>query len=91
MTGFLWSTTNAALAIKIASSTAEEESLPVPACENSFAHITVWVAPDVKKSLSNQLPNLVEIGKASRVDFDQEDVLKGKLAFWNHKNEPFTI
>lgn len=91
VTGFLWSTTNAALAIKIASSTADEESLSVPSCENSFAHITVWVAPDVKKSLSNQLPNLVESGNASRVDFDTDDVVVGKLSFWNHKNEPFLL
>eukprot|EP00531_Pseudo-nitzschia_arenysensis_P016765 CAMPEP_0116151778 /NCGR_PEP_ID=MMETSP0329-20121206/20285_1 /TAXON_ID=697910 /ORGANISM="Pseudo-nitzschia arenysensis, Strain B593" /LENGTH=1492 /DNA_ID=CAMNT_0003648427 /DNA_START=178 /DNA_END=4656 /DNA_ORIENTATION=+ len=91
VTGFLWSTTNAAFAIKIASCTADKESFFVPPCENSFAHITVWVAPDVKKSLSNQLPNLVESGKASRVDFDQEDALVGTLCFWNHKNEPFVL
>ena len=90
-TGFLWSTTNAALAIQIAPCTAGVKALSVPSCENSFAHITVWVAPDVKKSLSNQLPNLVEAGKASRVNFDEQDVLAGKLSFWNHKNEPFTI
>ncbi len=90
-TGFLWSTTNAALAIQIAPCTAGVKTLSVPACENSFAHITVWVAPDVKKSLSNQLPKLVEAGKASRVNFDEQDELAGKLSFWNHKNEPFTI
>jgi hypothetical protein len=91
VTGFLWSSTNAAFAIKISSSTVGEDSVCVPPCENAFAHITVWCAPDVKASLSNQLPNLVESGKASRIDFAHEDLLVGKISFWNHKNEPFQV
>jgi hypothetical protein len=91
ITGFLWSSTNAALAIKISSSAVGEDSVSIPPCENSFAHVTVWCAPDVKASLSNQLPNLVESGKASRLDFAKEDVLVGKVSFWNHKNEPFKV
>ena len=91
VTGFLWSSTSAALAIKIASSTTGEDSVPVPACENTFAHVTVWCAPGIKKSLSNQLPNLIESGEAFRVDFDNEDVLMGKISFWNHKNKPFVV
>ena len=91
VTGLLWSSTIAALAIKISSSTTCDDSYSVPKCENAFAHITVWVAPDVKKSLSNQLPDLVDSGKAFRVDFEKEDVLVGKISFWNHKNEPFRV
>jgi hypothetical protein len=91
ITGFLWSSTNAAFAIKISSSTVGEDSVTIPPCENSFAHVTVWCAPDVKASLSNQLPALVESGKASRVDFAKEDLLIGKFSFWNHKNEPFKV
>jgi len=91
VSGLLWSSTIAALAIKIASSTTCDDSYSVPKCENAFAHITVWVAPDVKKSLSNQLPDLVDSGKAFRVDFEKEDVLVGKISFWNHKNEPFRV
>merc|ERR1719498_927793 len=91
VSGLLWSSTIAALAIKISSSTTCDDSYSVPKCENAFAHITVWVAPDVKKSLSNQLPDLVDSGKAFRVDFEKEDVLVGKISFWNHKNEPFRV
>lgn len=91
VTGILWSSTNAAIAIKIASSTTCDDSYSVPTCENAFPHITVWVAPDVKKSLSNKLPDLVESGKAFRVEFEKEDTLVGKISFWNHKNEPFRV
>lgn len=91
VTGFLWSSTNAALAIKISPSANGSDSISIPPCENSFPHVTVWCAPDVKASLSNQLPNLVESGKASRVDFAREELLIGKFSFWNHDNEPFTV
>ena len=91
ITGFLWSSTNAAFAIKISSSAVGEDSVTIPPCENAFTHVTVWCAPDVKASLSNQLPALVESGKASRVDFAKEDSLVGKVSFWNHKNEPFKV
>jgi hypothetical protein len=91
ITGFLWSSSNAALAIRISSSTVGDDPIPIPPCENPFEHVTVWCAPDVKAYLSNQLPNLVESGKANLVDFAEEDVLIGKICFWNHENESFKI
>ena len=91
ITGFLWSPTNAALAIKISPFTVGKDPISIPRCENSFAHITVWCTPNVKASLSNQLPILVEKGNAFRVDFSEEDLLVGNICFWDHKNEPFKV
>jgi hypothetical protein len=98
VTGFLWSSTHAAFAINIASSTiglksdGAEDSVSIPSCENSFPHITVWCAPETKAFHSNELPDLVQSGKAFRIDFDEPLMtLTGKFSFWNHTNEVISI
>lgn len=91
VTGLLWSKTTAALAVEISSTAVGDDFVSIPPCENSFSHVTVWVAPDVEKSLSNKLPSLVESGEASRVDFATRELLTGTLSFWNHKNKPFQV
>mmetsp|Transcript_30981 Transcript_30981/g.34670 ORF Transcript_30981/g.34670 Transcript_30981/m.34670 type:complete len:580 (+) Transcript_30981:391-2130(+) len=97
VTGFLWSSTHAALAITIASSTTKNEEdivyFPIPMCENSFPHITVWCAPDTEAYHSNNLPDLVQAGKAYRVDFEEphRQVLVGRFSFWNHDNVVITL
>jgi hypothetical protein len=98
VTGFLWSLTHAAFAINIASSTiglksdGAEDSVSIPSCENSFPHITVWCAPETKAFHSNKLPDLVQSGKAFRIDFDEPLMtLTGKFSFWNQTNEVISI
>ena len=98
VTGFLWSSTHAAFAISIASSPiglksdGVEDCVSIPSCENSFPHITVWCAPETKAFHSNELPDLVQSGKAFRIDFDEPLMtLIGKFSFWNHTNEVISI
>mmetsp|Transcript_13163 Transcript_13163/g.27621 ORF Transcript_13163/g.27621 Transcript_13163/m.27621 type:complete len:231 (-) Transcript_13163:313-1005(-) len=91
VTGFLWSSTNAAFAIEVSSSALGDDSISIPPCENAFVHATVWCAPDASSYLSNQLPALVESGKAYRVEFANREILVGKISFWNHNNEPIQV
>jgi len=94
VTGFLWSSTHAALAISVGTSTCstnDSEPVSIPPCENSFPHVTVWCAPNNKAFQSNELPVLVESGKAFHVEFDKSMILVGNISFWNHCNEPIRL
>lgn len=80
VTGILWNDDSVALAVKVDSSTQDEKSVPAP--KNVFPHITLWYKPGVSAAFSNELPALVEAGKAQRVDFEEPVVLEGVVSLW---------
>jgi hypothetical protein len=82
ITGILWNDEIAALGVEVASDTKDKPDLPVPAPKNAFPHITLWHQPDVGPSHSNELPALVETGKATRIDFDEPVVIQGVISLW---------
>ncbi|KAG7367632.1 hypothetical protein IV203_030303 [Nitzschia inconspicua] len=91
VTRFLWSKTHAAFAVEIDRTAAQDDSTVVPACENSFPHITVWCAPGSHAYHSNRLPALLENGEAQELAITPHAELVGTLCFWNHDNQPFEI
>jgi hypothetical protein len=79
----LWSDRVAALAVDIPQQNNAATDEPIlPACQNAFPHITVWKACEAEAKESNDLPNLVEIGLATRVDFDESALLEGTVSLW---------
>ena len=83
VTGILWNEQVAAFAVQVASSTKDKPDVQVPAPKNVFPHITLWHQPDISAAYSNELPNLVEIGKAKRIDFVEEPiVIQGVVSLW---------
>mmetsp|Transcript_8810 Transcript_8810/g.22165 ORF Transcript_8810/g.22165 Transcript_8810/m.22165 type:complete len:1405 (+) Transcript_8810:822-5036(+) len=107
--GLLWNEANAALAVEVgkfttsansataAASAAKDDmkTLPVPACENEFQHITIWCKAGSRSVLSNNLPRLVDVGEAQSVYFDdgttaqpsRKLLLIGTISFWDHQNQ----
>jgi hypothetical protein len=89
VTGFLWSETIAALAVEIAEKSSDGKAIPRP--ENSFSHATIWFAEGERASNANNLPRLVNSGKAKRIDFVAPIVLKGIISFWDNENKPIPL
>ncbi|GKY91199.1 hypothetical protein MPSEU_000092600 [Mayamaea pseudoterrestris] len=79
----LWSHRVAALSIKLP----DHDHGTLPACQNAFPHITVWLADGAKAQDSNELPILVENGLATRVDFKKVMVLEGVISLWRNEGE----
>ena len=57
-----------------------DASIPRP--NNLFPHITIWCSADSKSHESNDLPEMVECNKATRIDFPEHVVIKGVFSFW---------
>lgn len=82
VTGILWNEQVAAFAVQVASSTKDKLDVQVPAPKNAFPHMTLWHQPDINPSHSNELPHLVEIDRAKRIDFVERIVLQGVVSLW---------
>ena len=82
VTGLLWNDSHAAFAVQLEEKTIDDK--PFPGSENSFAHITVWVAKDLQSSGSNDLPVLVKEGKAKRFDLETPVCIRGAVSYWYH-------
>jgi len=82
VTGILWNEQAAAFLVDVASDTKDKPDVQVPAPKNTFPHITLWHQPDVSAAYSNELPQLVETGKAERLDFVEPVVIQGVVSLW---------
>lgn len=79
-TALLWSGRVAALAVDVAKQT--EKGRCIPRCMNKFPHITVWCQEGAEARESNQLPALVDAGKAKRLEFLKPVILEGSVSLW---------
>jgi hypothetical protein len=75
-TALLFNEKIAALELEVS----HDASIPRP--NNSFPHITIWCSTDSKSHESNDLPEMVECNKATRIDFAEHVVMKGVFNFW---------
>ena len=73
----LWDGKTAALEVELPKTTDEGTSLP--ASFNKFTHITLWRQSGTVSARSNSLPDLVEKGKAQRVELSNTAKLKGRI------------
>jgi len=81
VTGLLWSPQRvAALAVKI--SKKNQDGVAVPPPRNVFVHMTVWCHESATAVEANELPQLVEQGQATRIDFDDPIALTGEVSLW---------
>lgn len=84
---FIWGERVAALAVDVTSL----DGKLVPGFDNAFSHITVWVADGARAYMSNELPELVESGKATRTDLSVPIALSGTISFWDSDNKVMAI
>lgn len=82
VTGIIWNEQIATFKVKVATETKDKPDVSVPAPNNSFVHMTLWHQPDVSPAYSNELPQLVESGKAEEIDFEEPVVLQGVVSLW---------
>jgi hypothetical protein len=81
VTGFLWSDRVAALSVDIPGETKSGSPLHRP--KNEFAHITFWCQKTAKAKEANELPGLVDQGKAHKILFEEPFTLIGTVAYWS--------
>ena len=79
-TGLLWSSRVAAFGVTLSDTT--DDGKQVPPCSNVFCHITIWCGEGASAVEANHLPELVGLGKASRIDFEKPISLKGTVSLW---------
>jgi hypothetical protein len=87
----LWNEQVAALAVTVVSNRSlvvDGQAYSIPAHENAFPHVTVWVAADASAYLSNQLVGLTNGTETRRFDLSDPVKLIGTLSFWGDDNEP---
>ena len=82
VTALLWSHRAAALAITVDGTTLDDGRFPLPACRNAFPHISVWFADGAEARESNDLPLLLKVNQAVRVDLEKHVPLEGSVSFW---------
>jgi Fungal tRNA ligase phosphodiesterase domain len=76
----LWNDRVMALAVKVSEITSEGKILP--SSINEFVHLTVWIDKDASAVEANNLPRLVDMGEAYRLDFPSYS-LQGVVSLWN--------
>jgi hypothetical protein len=81
VSALLWNDHVAALAVDVASKTADADGTNIPRPDNAFPHITVWVAKNASAFQSNQLFEHFERGQAKRLVLREPSVLTGTLSF----------
>jgi hypothetical protein len=91
VSALFWNDQAAALAVEVASETADADGSGIPRPENAFPHITVWVAKNASAYQSNQLFELFERGQAKRLVLREPAVLTGTLSFWGQDNESLSL
>jgi hypothetical protein len=82
--GLLWNDRVAALAVELPSETIDGSPFPLPL--NDFDHISLWCRHGVQPVESKNLPALVSVGGANKVDFKSVTTLRGILSFWSMEN-----
>lgn len=78
--GLLWNDRVMALAVKVSEITSEGKTLP--ASSNEFVHLTVWIDKDASAVEANNLPRLVDMDEAYRLDFPSYS-LQGVVSLWS--------
>eukprot|EP00978_Attheya_sp_CCMP212_P045022 scaffold331320_cov55-Attheya_sp.AAC.1 len=82
VTGLFFSGKAAALSVILDSKTMGGEQINVPIPENKFPHITIWFSNGASAVESNELPQLVDQGEATRIEFVEPDTISGVVRFW---------
>ena len=85
----LWDDNVAALEVSVSDVTTDGKKVPAP--ENEFSHMTVWVAEGAEAWMSNSLQNNFKEDKAQRIEFTAPVLLSGSFSFWDFENTPLPI
>lgn len=76
----VWNDNIVAFGCRVDSRTRDGDAVPVPS--SKFVHITFWLRSGSSAAESNELPMLVQNGKATLISWEQDHEIEGTISLW---------